>query len=272
MRKILEERLRHLLNIYILELGSFMSQEKLTYLSNPENIDKIIIFSDEKTGAWCKDNNILFGNNTNDLIQRLLMSNENYGTNLKFLLVDDFNFVENEKDYLDYVEYFILTGKNELDYYLDVLPHEVMHLIGIGGGALAEGVTERRTRQICKKHNIQCAPILHCKETKLIRLMDELVGEDVLTRMGFNCTESKYDELESKIDEICGNGTFKGIYNYITLLYKNIYIEKKYDNPIDRFKAYRNMDFSKAYLSLKNNNEKNYEVEEDLPSIAKKKL
>jgi len=67
-----------------------------------------------------------------------------------------------------------------------MLPHEVMHLIGIGGGALSEGVAERRTRQICKKYNIQCAPVLHSKESKLIRLMDQLVGEDIVTEMGFN--------------------------------------------------------------------------------------
>ena len=66
-----------------------------------------------------------------------------------------------------------------MDFYLDLLPHEAMHLIGVTGGVIGEGVAEKRTRELCLKHNIRSAPISHSKEVKLVSLMKKLVGKDI---------------------------------------------------------------------------------------------
>lgn len=257
IREELTEQLSKILPIYIAEFGSFMSQEKIDFLQDDKNISNIIEFSAKSTGAWCSGNSILFSPDIGTLIKEILMTNSRYGIMPELELISHDKFIDNEKDYLDYIKYFMLKGGTELDYYLDVLPHEAMHLIGIGGGVLPEGITERRTRETCLKYGIRCAPILHSKENKLVGLMEKIVGRDILTRMGFDNSESKYDELKKELDNKCGKGTFDTIYGETEELYQNTYIDTIYPNVIDRFSAYRQMDFSSVFTLLEKSIEKN---------------
>jgi hypothetical protein len=192
---------------------------------------------------------ILYSTNTDELIQRLIIENSDYGRKPDVQLVSGTSFIDNEKDYIDYLNYFILKGLKEIDYYMDVLPHETMHLIGIGGGVIGEGIAERRTRQICKKYNLQCAPILHTKEAKLVGLMERLAGDPVITRAGFASGKERYKELEQSLDNKCSKGFFEQIISDPIIQYQR-YLKCRCDNPIRTFNAYRQMDFSNSYRLL----------------------
>lgn len=195
MEEKLEAALEHILRIYLKEFSRYMSAERIEYLSDEKNIKDIIKFSENGIGAWCSGFNIMFGSNTNVLIEKYLKSNQNYATNPNAKLVSMDNFIDNEIDYLDYIKYFIVKGGNEFDYFLDMLPHEAMHLIGVGGGVIREGVCERNAREMCLKYGIRSAPILHSKENKLVGLLGKLIDNDLIMKVGFSSKQEPYDML-----------------------------------------------------------------------------
>lgn len=248
---LLTEELFKIIKIYISELGKFISEERLNFLSNETNLEKVISFSDKRIGAWCTaDRQICFGSNTSYFIEQF-QKNPSYGTQPNHILAEEENFVDNSLDYWDYLNHFIWVGGNELDFCLDFLPHEAMHLIGISGGVIGEGVTEKRTREICLKHNIRCAPISHSKETKLVSLMEQIVGRDILTKTGFENNMFQYWDIEHAIDRKCGSGTFEKVYSTTQIPYRELYSKNNYTTPFEKFNAYRELNFEPAYSLLK---------------------
>ena len=141
------------------------------------------------------------------------------------------------------MEYVIGHGLTELDYCLDVLPHEIMHLIGCKGGVFGEGITELRTRQICKKYGIRCAPILHSKETKLMRKLEKYVGSMMLDESGF---WGDYSMIEEAIGKIFGEENFRPIYEDLCIAYR-CYASDRSRNPIEHYQKYRDIDFEPIY-------------------------
>ena len=246
----LTEELIKIIKVYIAEFGKFINERHLHFLSNESNLKKVLQFSDKSTGAWCvAHKQICFGSNTSHFINQL-RQNPLYGTQPNHILVTRENFVDNTLDYWDYVNHFILIGGNELDFYLDLLPHEAMHLIGISGGVIGEGVTEKRTREICLKHNIRSAPISHGKEVKLVSLMEKLVGKEILTKTGFEDNFFQYWDIEKALDKKCGSGTFERIYSTTQIPYGEKYLKVRYANPFEKFNAYKNLNFEPAYSLL----------------------
>ena len=247
----LTEELFKIIKIYISELGKYICEKHLDFLSNDSNIEKIIQFSDNRTGAWCVDNrHIYFGSNTSHFIEQL-RQNPLYGTQPEHLLVTKERFVDNSLDYWDYVNHFILIGGNELDFYLDLLPHEAMHLIGITGGVIGEGVAEKRMRELTTKYNIRSAPICHTKEVKLVSLMEKLVDKDILTKTGFENNFFQYWDIEKAIDSKCGKGTFEKVYMATRIPYSEKYLRVKHPSPFEQFNAYRKLNFEPAYSLLR---------------------
>ena len=226
MLHILKKRLSIILDIYILELAKFMTADKLAFLSNKENLEGIIKFSSQKAGAWCTKHNIFFSSCMSICIDELKKS-PLYASCPNHSFVNKYNFLENDFDYIDYIEHLTLVGGDTLDFYLDVLPHEAMHLIGISGGIIGEGVTEKLTRELCLKHNIRCAPILHSKEVKLINMMENLVGKNLLIKAGFLNSSEDSINLANAINEKCGAGSFEEIIGSTQAAYYENYVKKR---------------------------------------------
>lgn len=238
--------LNQILDLYISELGVYIKPEKLKYIRHKQKTGNIIKFKEDITGAYCDGRNIVLGAKSGEIINNLASNSKYYGKSPHEQLVKDDKFVDCKKDYLDYLKWFILTGKKPEDFYFDVLPHEAMHLIGVNGGALGEGVTERRTREICHKNNIRCVPVFHTKECGIIGLMEKIVGKEVTTRMGFSSGPYRYKELDREIDKNLGKDSFLKIFTEFELPYRKVYLNTEYKDFIERFKAYRELDFSKV--------------------------
>ena len=245
--EILTQELRKILPIFINEFRAYIEPKKLEYLENEENIPNIIQFTNKGMGAFTQDGHIYYSN-INKVMFETLKKYPNYGSEPNKKLVEPEEFVNNKKDYLDYMNYCIEKGATDLDYSLDVLPHEIMHLIGSSGGVIGEGVTELRTRQICQVHRIRCAPVLHAKETELVMKLDKKLGKHTLNKYSFG---KDYGELENKFDKIYGEKMFWGIYSKLLIAYDN-YQKNNLSDPIEHYKAYRNLDYSPMLELMKN--------------------
>ena len=145
-------------------------------------------------------------------------------------------------DYVEYMQYLIDNGLKEIDYCLDVLPHEVMHLIGCGNGVIGEGVTELRTRQTCLKYGIRCAPIMHSKETLLVKKLEKHLGKMILDEAAFY-NDCKY--LLDECERVFGK-EFKELYEEICIDYR-AYSMDRTRNPLEHYENYRKLDYSKLY-------------------------
>ena len=251
--EILTRELKKILPFFIKEFKEYIPPTKLEYLKDNENISNIIQFSDNGMGAYTDiANGKIFYANINKLMFERLKLHPAYGKKKNSQLIKPEEFVNNKKDYLDYINYCIEKGYTELDYCLDVLPHEIMHLIGFYGGVIGEGVTELRTRQVCQKYNIRCAPILHSKETEVVMKLDKLLGKEILNRASFEKDNSK---IEQEIDKNCGTGKFRQAYEQMVIEY-NKYQGNNLKNPIEHYKEYRNINYSNMLNLVKKLEEK----------------
>ena len=202
--RFVEHEMRKIIPIFMKECGNYMYPKKIFFLKDQSNLSRVIDF-DNGFGAWSRGNNIFFAIQNMRVFERLARMPE-YGKKPREMFIDTKDFIDNDKDYLDYMQYIIDNGLKEVDYALDVLPHEVMHLIGSGGGIIGEGVTELRTRQVCKKYGIRCAPIMHTKETKFIRMLERFVGADLLDLSAFTRDNTL---LFKKCEELFGKEFFE---------------------------------------------------------------
>ena len=242
--RIVEKELVRILSIFLDEFIEYVPVEKRRYFVELMKIKKTnqLIGFDSGMGAWCKDNKIYFAVKNNEVFKKLAQSSD-YGKRKDIKLVAEHNFINNDKDYIDYMEYFIGNGMKEIDYCLDVLPHEVMHLIGSSGGILGEGITELRSRQVCKKYGIRCAPIMHSKETKLAIKLEKYVGEIALNEASFF---GDFTILEERLGKIFGEEAFKEVYEELRIGYRQ-YVSNRSTNLIEHYKKYRDIDFSRIY-------------------------
>jgi len=252
--KLIEEELKKIIPVFVKECGNYIYPQKLFFLNDQTNLSRIIDFG-RGFGAWTNGDNIVFSVQNTKVFQRLARMPE-YGKRPREHLVEPKDFIDNNKDYLDYMQYIIDNGLKEIDYCLDVLPHEIMHLIGSGGGVIGEGFTELRTRQICKKYGIRCAPIMHAKETKFIRMLERFVGIELLELTAFTKDNTL---LFEKCDELFGEEFFEIYKDMESQYYK--YILDYASDPIEHYKKYREIDFTRMYKFLKEKEKVKEEIE-----------
>lgn len=165
--------------------------------------------------------------------------------------------VDSLRDQLDYLAEVLKEGKIDIDWMLDVLPHETMHIFIPGKGVYVEGTTELLSREIADKYNLRLTPTSHQRETQIVKLLEKIVGRDVIASINLNNEQKskresdenyknsedentdRYKILKYALDIKMGEGTFER--------YKVLF-EKQYDEVLkykSDFQAYR-----KAYSKI----------------------
>ena len=74
--------------------------------------------------------------------------------------------VDSTRDQFDYFAELLADGKIDLDWMLDVLPHESMHIFVPGEGVFVEGTTEELSREMADKYGLRLTPTSHQRETR----------------------------------------------------------------------------------------------------------
>ncbi len=246
----LTEQLKTILPIFLEEFKDYIDPRRLEYLSDKKNVPNIIQFVDDGMGAWHYEGHIYFSKINNRICEKL-KSQDEYGTQPNIKLIEPEDFINNKKDYIDYLRYWILKGLTVLDYCIDILPHEIMHLIGSSGGVIGEGSTEANTRRICQKYNIRCIPISHTKEVELVLSLENVFGIDVLTRSAFS---RDFTILEREFNSLYGNQAFSREYGIVTQMYTR-YQTSHLDDPIKHYQTYRKINYGSMLELLRGRRE-----------------
>lgn len=160
------------------------------------------------------------------------------------------NNVSSNRDQLDYFAELLLMGKIDLDFILDVFPHEVMHIFIPGQGVLVEGATERLSREVCDKYGIRLSPTSHSKETAIISRLEAFLGRNAIASIALSnyqksrrtinkdsIDEIRYESLRVAYDEKFGVGSFDKFKENLDSEYR-VFLSKR--TTPDEFPWYRN--------------------------------
>lgn len=213
-KKILEMQMKNCFAIYSAEFIYLMSSNKEKLLEQTE----ITACDEEGADAYGFLGEISFSAGTSAFFSNLSIGDIKYqidnngkiiygtdGEDLKKIdvnligkkgkphLLEESEIVENSLSMYDYLYYAVMKDMKDLDFFLDVLPHEAMHVFGFNGG-IFEGVTENFTRQIAQKYNIRSTCVAHSDETRLIQKVEKVIGRRKLATQAFD------EEKEKKID------------------------------------------------------------------------
>ncbi len=151
--------------------------------------------------------------------------------------------VDSQRDYADYFAEILRNGKIDIDWILDVLPHESMHIFIEGQGTLVEGTTERLARECADKYGLRLTPTSHTKETEVISKIEKIIGRENLAQaMSLTNAEkqarqinkkevdkTRLERMEELIDAKLGKGTFQILQSNFEKEYARAMTEGKKD-------------------------------------------
>lgn len=157
--------------------------------------------------------------------------NQNNGT--PYFLEQD-ETIENNSSIKEFLAYFYLNNCKDIDFMLDALPHETMHMFGFKGG-IHEGTTEEFTRETVAKYGIRCVPMAHPEETIRMQKIEKIIGKRAITEGAFSTdtSNSKPEIISNAIDNRIAEIEPSKVEN-LGLFYKYAKADEKYTSYLKK--------------------------------------
>lgn len=293
-KTILEMELKKILSTYKAEFIQFVDKKKENQLDNAS----IIIEKGEEVDARGHRKGIVFFSETNKALKNIFEEMRYTITETgairydrdgkraekldckligkageKHLLTNE-EKIENNLNVVDYFAYASIKDIQDIEFFLDVMPHEAMHVFGFKGG-IFEGVTETFTRETAEKYNIRATPFAHNKETKLIQKIEKVIGKNAIAENSYVEDEKgseRYENISAMIDEKLNinkeikRGLFKNICELDDKHFKNFKLNSK-DEGLKEIEKKLSDTYSELYKELDNyieiNPDKLYKLSEN---------
>lgn len=171
---------------------------------------------------------------------------ENYGISKKVYKVEE--YLNTSSNYNDYINSVIENGFEPLDYFLDSLLHEALHLCGSAGKfPLEEGINELKTRQLAQKMNIGIAGVGYQKEVEIAKILETIISKEVMDELTFIPYSQKYDYLEKNLGI-----QFAELYYNISTAMNNKFNKEIFltTNPYKKAELYSQINYDEVYNLL----------------------
>lgn len=252
-KKVLELEAKKIYMIYQAEFVDLVEDKDL---AEDKNI-KITSYLSDEPDAHGFGSEVTFASGTSDFLSKMDSSFVGKEDRIKGLTENE--KVENRLTTRDYITHLYLSKKQDIDFFLDALPHELMHCFGFKGGSIFEGVTETFTRETAQKYGIRTAPFAHQDETKLVQRIEKIIGRDNLSKYSYfpngdsntlalsNCIDShmkpeqegtlaSYENLDNELFELDKNGSDEEVRRTVKKRLDTMYIglNETYDDYIDQ--------------------------------------
>ena len=219
-----------------------------TYLNNINDYQGFIKIENTNTiSLFVSDGLIYLPLNAYKIIG-LMESVPGFGINKNHKTHNNSNMIINDNTFSDYIKHVFLKGLMPIDYFLEILLHETMHLCGAdGGSALKEGFTELKTRELAKKYNLTTSCCGYPKEMKIAYLFEMILGRDITDKLTFMADER---EIYYMIHDLVGTeeaDLYIKVSRMMQVEFQN-YINKKYDGitgPIKKTLEYDKINYRK---------------------------
>ena len=269
VKRILELELEKCIRIYCYEYGFEIPTERISVheartrdgqinmkpeLNARGDTDGVLVYAGLQNGLDSILTSPSVGLKGQLMSDGMIHATQVYGEDIEPTKLSDTTYVSSDRDQLDYFAELLITRKIDLDFILDVFPHEVMHVFIPGQGVFVEGATERLAREASDKYGLRLSPTSHSKETAIMSRLEAIVGRDAILSIALTNNQKKgrkinkqetdklrYEELKRAIDEKMGDCTFDKIKSVLAEEYEEFlgYRTKK-----EEFQKYRKSAFS----------------------------
>ena len=176
-----------------------------------------------------------------------------YGLDKNHQTHDKNNMLINDNTYRDFVEHVILKGEMPVEYFREILLHEVMHICGSGGAsALAEGFNELKTRELALKYDLETSCCGYPKETKIAFELQQIFGKEICDKLAFANLKERFTILREELGEEAVS-LYANVYANMEHQFRP-YMDKNYPGVTgikEKCDAYDKIDYSKVYDMLK---------------------
>ena len=253
--ELVSKKVEEYINIIIMEYGKYINNSLKEYLVNNNNLVK---WNNNNTISFLVKNNILLLPKNSYKIFEQIEKLDNYG--IKKDIYNERDYLNTNTTYYDYINHVIEKGLKPIDYFLESLLHESMHICGSTGGyPLEEGINELKTRELATKYHINIAAMGYSKEVEIAKRLQLLYGKEIFDELTFIPHEKKYMFLEEK----CGEKLANLYFSISNLMAKE---QRKYrenifetGSPFVKAKYYEMIDYSKI-MDVLTNFEKQFNI------------
>lgn len=226
------QHLKRYIKIIIKEYGKYIDENSKNIISS----NKDLLRWENNSVSFFVSNGVLYlPLKAYDFFKKIEYY-ENYNkVNKKY---DYEKYLDTSKSYYDYINSVIEGGLKPIDYFLESLLHEAMHICtSSGGNGLDEGINELITRRLAQKYSINIAAVGYNKEVEVALLLERILTTPNITRLSFTKSESKEEYLVQNF----GIDIFK-LYNEVSQS-----MEKK----VNRYMFQANNPYEKAEIYSK---------------------
>ncbi len=264
----IKNNLAHQLKFYIYiikeEYKDFIPKEKMEYLNSINNFNSIILIEKTRTiSMFVRDNKIYFPKSAFNILNKMKLI-PGFGINKKHKPYNNENLLANDNTFRDYIKHVFIAGLNVENFYLETLLHETMHFCGISGAsAIAEGITELKTRELAQKYNLETSGCGYPKEIKIALELQEIFGTNIINSIAF--AKNNYD-ITTILKNNIGQHAVDLYMTINSLMEKEFhlnYYKYKYPGitgPIKKARKYSKLDYSEIYFILDNYKKKYLET------------
>lgn len=252
-KKVVEKVIKDYITIIIEEYGEFISEQHQKYLINNE---EFALFNEPGTISFIvKDKTLYLPSSAYPVLEKL--STVETCQNAKIISEED--YLNTNYTYEDYINNVISSKFSPLEYFLDSLLHEVMHICGSGGGfPLYEGINELKTRELAQKRHIHISAMAYPKEVEIALKLQKIIGKETMDHLTFLNKDFKkayafikkeknqeIADLYQKVDDMM----IKENQNYQRAL-------STISNPYEKAQIYSKIEYKKALELIENFNKK----------------
>ncbi len=250
IKRNLANNLQKYISIILEEYGSYIPEERKTYLENITDYDSCIEIKDTGTISLYYFNDKIYFPELAFTVLEQLKNSPKYQSNPNHKCFDDSTLIRNSNTFWDYIEHATIKGLTPEEYFQESLLHETMHFCGCGGAdPLKEGLTELKTRELAAKRNLLTSGCGYPKEIDIVLKLKEIFGEETINKIAF--TNNNRDISEILLQQ---HGTeSEELYFSVRREMRNQfseYMNQKFTGPnapIKKAQAYETLDYSKAH-------------------------
>lgn len=238
---MVEEELRKYIKIILSEYKNNINIDVYNTLNNKE----LLKWNDNNTVSFIVRENVLYLPKVSYQIFDELSKLPNYRIRSRVYNYD--NYLNTDTTYYQYINEVIECGLLPINYFLESLLHEAMHICGSSGATpLEEGINELKTRELAQKYHINIAAFGYSKEVEIAKYLQELIGKEIMDSLTFIPKNEKIDFIKE----------FVGVRQADTY----DYISKSMSDKVGKYMFDTNDPFEKAqiYSKINYNNELDY--------------
>lgn len=270
------EKIKNNLIPIIKKYIEIIKEEYKDYTEIPYNIDLKKYVHIEDTGTislFIRGGHFYFPTDAFKVLE-IMKKMPGFGSNKNHKTCNKDNMIINDNTYITFIKHIYLKGLTAEEYYKEILLHETLHFCGSGGGtAIREGINELKTRELAQKYGLLTSSCGYPKETKIAYELQKIFGEEIINKITFS--KSKLE-----ITEILATTSEDAVQLFFTL--EDIMEKEFYDKymkynfpgitgPIKKTQKYNTIDYTNAYLLIKEYKKSHNMSDISTPSYNKRK-